>query len=104
MDEGVKMPKFDGTDAVEFSRYASKLLAIGPVKGDWHEALLADLPIAATAAQTAAAAAALAVQQAQGGQAPPAGPATTVYQDNQKKRNVAWSYLIMTLENAPLHL
>ena len=78
----LKMQKFDGNSSkMDFETYETRLLAIGAIKDGFDEALLKDLPIISTST-----------------------PSDPVIEANRKLRNLAKSYLVLTLEGPPLNL
>src|SRR5688572_29872956 len=70
MNNSLKIPKFYGTNNVEFAEYSAKLLAVGAIQGSFNNALEGNLKIALTAVDRA---------------------------DNVKKQTIAWGYLVLTL-------
>ena len=78
----LKMQKFDGNSSkLDFETYETRLLAIGAIKDGFDTALLTDLPITSTTV-----------------------PPDPVIETNKKLRNLAKSYLVLTLEGPPLNL
>ena len=76
------MQKFDGNSSkLDFETYETRLLAIGAIKDGFDTALLTDLPITSTTV-----------------------PPDPVIETNKKLRNLAKSYLVLTLEGPPLNL
>ena len=77
-DKAAKNLKFDSTERLGFPRYKRQLLAIGGIKGGFDEALERSLQV----------------------------PSTLLVHHNDilKKRKLAWSYLYLTLDGAPLAL
>ena len=75
-DEAAKNLKFDGTERLGFHRYKRQLLAIGGIKGGFDEALIQTLPIPSVI--------------------------SSGHDDVIRKRKLAWSYLYLTLDGAPL--
>src|ERR671920_409619 len=78
----LKMQKFDGNSSkMDFETYETRLLAIGAIKDGFDTALLTNLPIISSSV-----------------------PPDPVIETNKKLRNLAKSYLVLTLEGPPLNL
>jgi hypothetical protein len=75
-EEQIRLHKFDGSDKMDFERFATKMLAIGGLKDGFDEALENNLPIV----------------DANGKDIP----------DNIEKRKLAWNHLLLALEGPPL--
>ncbi len=78
MDDKMLIPKFDGSDKVEFTWFRELLMAYGNMKDGFSDAYLNNLPTV----------------DSNGNLLP----------DNVKKRNNAWGHLIMLLQGPPLYL
>src|SRR5687767_7972056 len=75
-----QIAKFDGTTNTNFKRYLTELLAIGALQGVFNLALTSNLDISTTFTGT---------------------HTQAIQQENTKKRTTTWSYLLLTLEDAP---
>src|SRR5687767_6219506 len=78
VDEIIKKLVFDGTDRLDFPTYKRQLLALGGIRSGFDEALTRSLSVSNTLAWD--------------------------YEDNKKKRKMAWSHLYLTLIGAPAAL
>ena len=77
------MPKFDGTSTkVNFESYKTKLMAVGALKDEFHQAYLKDLPT----------------------NPPGAASLDVTLATNEKLRSTAIAYLILTIEATPQDL
>ena len=80
--DSLKMQKFNGNSSkMNFETYETRLLAIGAIKDGFDAALLTDLPIISTTT-----------------------PPDPVFENSIKLRNLAKSYLVLTLDGLPLNL
>ena len=78
----LKMQKFDGNSSkLDFETFETRLLAIGAIKDGFDTALLQDLPIISASV-----------------------PPDLVIETNKKLRNLAKSYLVLTLEGPPFNM
>jgi len=80
--DSLKMQKFDGNSLkMDFETYETRLLAIGAIKDGFDAALLTNLPITSISL-----------------------PPDPIIETNIKLRNLAKSYLVLTLDGPPLNL